>query len=345
MDDAALSAVARAAGRAPSAHNAQPWRVRQTADGFDVGLDGDRLLREGDPTGRDALLGLGCWIEAAAIAAAERGLALRAEAVDGALRAFDADPATAPEDPLVRAHLEVGEAATPFTSADVDRRAVYRGRLVTSGDAGMPDALGEPWLRLLRVPPGASARLIAAGDAGSAGRPAIARETVDWLRFTSRDPRFHRDGLTAPALLIPPRAARVAAAVTARPVGRRAFAGALAAASRLAPLTARGGHPGLFVLVADHAPSGRMWPRGPEPGDVVRAGRALLRAWLAAHRAGWAVAPASQVIDGPRAHAALRRGLRLATSSSALAVFAAGAPDAAPPRSPRLVDRHLHASG
>ena len=198
----------------------------------------------------------------------------------------------------------------------------------------------------MRVPGARAPRLVALGDAGGAlGRRAVTAEALDWTRFTPRDPRFHRDGLTAPALLIrapPPRSpGRCPGEGPAAPCSSMG----LAAASRIAPALAGSGraHPGLFALVGDGRSAGAhgiagsaLHPAGLPAEEVLGAGRALLRAWLAAHRAGVAVAPASQVVDAPRAHAALRRGLGLRSADVVLAVFAAGTPQGDPPRSPRL---------
>ncbi|MGO1770044.1 MAG: hypothetical protein ACTHZX_08825 [Microbacterium sp.] len=341
-----LERIIRVASRAPSAHNTQPWRVERGADGIALGLRDERLLRIGDPTGRDALLALGCWIEAATIGARDAGVALRAESDAEALAAFSADPTRAPAAPLVRLRPAGDAEPSGFTAADVEARAVHRGRLAPiADDAGMAAALGEAGLRLVRVPGARAPRLVALGDAGALGRRAVTAEALDWTRFTPRDPRFHRDGLTAPALLIPRPAAAIAGALSRRRAGRALLETGLAAASRIAPALAGSGraHPGLFALVGDGRSAGAhgiagsaLHPAGLPAEEVLGAGRALLRAWLAAHRAGVAVAPASQVVDAPRAHAALRRGLGLRSADVVLAVFAAGTPQGDPPRSPRL---------
>lgn len=395
--------IIRIAARAPSAHNTQPWRVEQVHDGIDLGLHDQRLLKIGDPTGRDALLGLGCWVEAAAIAAREAGVGLDIRSDDG-LAAFSADPTTAPRSPLIRLRIVAGgelasdptapdagrlepvaEASSdaavsddgrsdrgegestqqaepaaaparrpgaesdqhvPFTSEDVQGRSVHRGRLAPiAGDAGMGAALGESWLRLVRVPGKRAPRLVALGDAGALGRRAVTGEAIDWIRFTPSDPRFDRDGLTGPTLMLPAAAAAFAGALTRSGAGRAALETALTLEARAAPVTAglNRSHPGLFVLVADGRSFGAdgvagsaAHPTGLPADRMIAAGRSLMRAWLAAHRSAVAVAPASQVIDAPRAHAALRRGLGLRAADVALAAFAAGVPSGTPPRSPRL---------
>ncbi|WP_119698700.1 nitroreductase family protein [Microbacterium halotolerans] len=354
-----IERIIRIAARAPSAHNTQPWRVERVRDGIDLGLHDERLLKAGDPTGRDALLGLGCWVEAAAIAAREAGVGLDIRSDDG-LAAFSADPTTAPRSPLIRLRLAAGgepaidpaavpddsDQHVPFTSYDVQGRSVHRGRLAPiAGDAGMGAALGEPWLRLVRVPGKRAPRLVALGDAGTLGRRAVTEEAVDWIRFTPSDPRFDRDGLTGPTLMLPAAAAALAGALTRSGAGRAVLENALTLEARAAPVAAilNRSHPGLFVLVADgrrfgaHGVAGSAaHPTGLPADRMIAAGRAQMRAWLVAHRAGVAVAPASQVIDAPRAHAALRRGLGLRVADVALAVFAAGVPSGTPPRSPRL---------
>jgi hypothetical protein len=97
---------------APNPHNRQPWQIRLVGD--DRALltcDLARRLPETDPFDRQILIGFGCFMELARIAAAERGIRLDvtpfpegipADRLDrrpvASLR-FIADPAT-PKDPL-----------------------------------------------------------------------------------------------------------------------------------------------------------------------------------------------------------------------------------------------------
>jgi hypothetical protein len=62
---------------APNPHNRQPWKVRLSGgDAAALYCDLDRRLPETDPNDRQTLIGFGCFIELARIAAAERGVRL-----------------------------------------------------------------------------------------------------------------------------------------------------------------------------------------------------------------------------------------------------------------------------
>jgi hypothetical protein len=49
---------------APSVHNTQPWKVKLLPNCLEISLDRNRLLTNGDPTGRQAFLSLGIFTEA-----------------------------------------------------------------------------------------------------------------------------------------------------------------------------------------------------------------------------------------------------------------------------------------
>ena len=59
---------------APSVHNTQPWRVSADADTIKVLLDPKHVLSDGDPTGRETIIGLGIFCEALRMAAGKFGL-------------------------------------------------------------------------------------------------------------------------------------------------------------------------------------------------------------------------------------------------------------------------------
>src|SRR3954447_4510385 len=69
----ALAEAARAAGRAPSIHNTQPWRW-QIRDGVaDLYAERTRQLRESDPDGRMLITSCGAALHHACVALAAEG--------------------------------------------------------------------------------------------------------------------------------------------------------------------------------------------------------------------------------------------------------------------------------
>jgi len=99
---------------APNPHNRQPWMIRLSGrDQAAIYCDLDRRLPETDPFDRQILIGFGCFLEVARIAAAERGVRMEAIAFPEGEPAnrldrrpiasvrFVADPSVA-KDPLFR---------------------------------------------------------------------------------------------------------------------------------------------------------------------------------------------------------------------------------------------------
>ncbi|MFT4234142.1 MAG: hypothetical protein QM607_03965 [Microbacterium sp.] len=314
-----LDRLVRMAGRAPSAHNTQPWRVAVDGDVVRLDADPERMLPASDPDGRDLRLALGAWIEVFAIGAHAEGREVDVRRVGDVfeLRLLDGAP-----------HDE-------FTPDEVRARGVYRGRLAPQlgvfDDAELP-----PGLRLLAVDDRVFTPLARVSGADTFAHRDLAAELLHWLRLTPADPRWDRDGLTAETLLIAPPLARAAAILLSRarpavlaPVAlgaRIAGRGSLKPRRRVKPDA-----PTHHVLIAKHPSTG-------SGTDGVAAGRALLRLWLHAQRRGVRVAPHSEVIDCPRTHAALRDALCLPDDARALAVFSAGRPLGDVPRSARVTD-------
>lgn len=78
-DDVRLDAF-RHAILAPNPHNRQPWQIRLVGDDQAViTCDPDRRLPHTDPFDRQILIGFGCFLELARIAAAERGFRMDVE--------------------------------------------------------------------------------------------------------------------------------------------------------------------------------------------------------------------------------------------------------------------------
>lgn len=339
-----LDECIREASRAPSAHNTQPWDARpdHASGAIDLHVADGRLLTHGDPTGRDALLSLGAWIEHIAIAAATRGYDLSVEECVG-LAQFEERPTEVPTDALVRLRLVPGTPSVTWDDEALRRRSVHRGRL--RGDAGAVErartVIREPF-RLQDITPSAFARLGAVAAVRVQSEGGVTAELLRWLRFTPEHPDWDRDGLSAAALLLPRGTARLAAVVTrtprrARTVARivRALAPALATVRRRAPAPACTGHPVAFVIDLEGGDSADTDGRVPAR-ILLDAGRELCRIWLTLAADGVFVAPRSEIVDDDRSAAALARHLRLGGHAVVLGVWDTGTADTPAPRSARL---------
>ncbi len=276
--------------RAPSAHNTQPWTLSYGADHIDIGFDPSCALPVSDPTRRDLYLSLGAFVETCLIVAADTGLPVTADGLR-------LGPAAVPYD-------------TPYTVTDIEERRCARGRY--SSDP-LPEIALEPGL--VRLPAAAVSPLLPWADRWMFGSEPVTSELREWLRLTSRHPRYGVDGLTDRALALSAVEAvglRVALHRRVHAAGRRLGLPALLAAAA----TVDGA---VFVLTGD-------------PTDLVGAGRRLMRTWLALGRHGIAVHPLSQLLDCPQT------APRLAdlVGGTPLAVFRAGRPLTTPPRSSRL---------
>ena len=291
-------------GRAPSAHNSQPWRVDYRADEIVIGVDPARALPGSDPTGRDLALGLGACVESCLIVAAGLGLAVA--------------PARGPR--LVPAK-EVYR--TPFTAADLQARRVARGPYVPG--TLDPAVLAELGPGLVALPAHDLVDDLAAADRWMFGTPAVAAELQEWLRLHPDHPRYALDGLTDRALeLSRAEAVLLGAALRGYPLARRLGLPAILAATGRSLLRGDG-----TVLVLTSEGCGGS---GGSDDERVDAGRRLLQIWLALARRGLAVHPLSQLIDCPDTAARLAERV----GALPLAVFRVGTPTGTPVRSARL---------
>jgi hypothetical protein len=308
-------ALMRAAGRAPSAHNTQPWWVEPMAGGsYELRWHAERELPVGDPTRRDLFLGIGAFVEAFLIASAESGTPLRVTGECDSARRVVARfvPARAPYE-------------TPFTVADLRARRTARGAYVPGA---LPDAVFEaaraelgPTAGLWRADARSFAPLARVADRWLLGDPAVVGELRAWMRLTGA---VAPDGLGRDALALSPVQGRVLAGVlrpgayrALRPVG---LPRVLAAASR----GLLRGDGSVVVLTS----------AGSTPDEVIEVGRGLMRVWLRLSRYGCATHPLSQLVDCARTAEVLaaRVGAR------PMAVFRVGWPVGEPARSRRLSD-------
>ncbi|WP_152364520.1 hypothetical protein [Microlunatus speluncae] len=197
----------RAAGRAPSAHNTQPWATRIRDGGVDLAVDPRRTLPAGDQTGRDTLLALGAWLECFTIVAATAGLRTMITILPAVEQVDQLELTGAPDfgRPVARVELVPGAAASPFSATDVAERAVFRGRLIPGPQLwdDLTDCDLPPWLQLRRLDSPAMHRLLRLGTGYLLSHPLVLSELIAWLRFTPADARTRRDGLDVRSLGLP----------------------------------------------------------------------------------------------------------------------------------------------
>lgn len=293
--------------RAPSAHNAQPWRLVPTGPNC-VELHYDHLdYLPFDPDDRDAYLAMGAFYETLSLAAQRHGH--RSDLVarftrsgsdlwigDISIRPASADDP--PPDPLC------GPAAGRHTNRlPYDRTPV---------PAELARALGH--LGNAMVEPRAMARLVARASVLSWQDR---RFVGDLRRWTRSDPAAP-DGMTPVGLALT-RTEWAALRIAFR-VGRLPAFVARAYASRDVRLLARS--VAVCVLAAPSL----------DPVDLFDAGRRLLRSWATISGAGWACHPISIAVDRPETAPAVAA---LAGVAVPVAVYRIGHPTATVPRSNR----------
>lgn len=309
-------------GRAPSAHNTQPWVVTAEGAGDDarvtVGWDESRHLAHGDPTRRDLMLALGAVTQSLEIVGAEQGLALRTSwCVDVAgrraahvLRVDERQPGDTRwvgADLLARRTARSGYLEPWVSEQEVAGLAAAAG---LQDGAGL-DIVDPAWVR----------RWLPVADRWSLEGPAAA-ELAHWLRLSPGHPRYAVDGLSDQALgLGRVEAAGLRLSMT-RPVrGLLSRTGAVRLLARSA--TARP----LGTVVVLTAPSGLSLD------EIGGLGAALLRVWLAAGGRGWSAHPLSALLDCPESRGAWPS--TPAGGRAPYAVFRLGVPSRPPALSAR----------
>lgn len=271
--DADISIILTEALRAPSAHNAQPWRLAPTAPTV-IELHYDHLdYLPFDPDDRDAYLALGAFYETLSLAAHRHGyraeMAARFERSGSDLWVGDISIRPA----------RSGEATDPLAPAAARRHTNRRPYDKTPVPADLEKGLHA--LGNEMVTPHAMARLVAKASVLSWKD----RRFVTDLRRWTRADRSAPDGMTPEGLSL----SRVdwLALRAAFRLGRLPSALAVVYSSRDVRLLSNS----VAVCVLG-APS-------LSPPDLFAAGRRLMRSWSTVGAAGWACHPISVAVDRP----------------------------------------------
>jgi hypothetical protein len=266
--------VLTAALRSPSAHNAQPWRIRPVPTGggwrYELHYDHHEYL-PADPDDRDAYLCMGAFCETLALAADHVGL--RAE-ISRVLtrRGSDlhvADVALAPRDPR-----EQADPLAAYVAGRATNRSVYTSEPLPPSLVARLEALG---CRL--VPTTNAARVVARASTLSWRDRRLVSDLDAWVRPDPHSP----DGMTPRQLGL----ARYewVALKAAFVLGR--IRGPLARVYGAREVRLMRDAPAVAVVCAETD----------APQDLVDAGRRLLRAWVTICGAGFGYHPISIAID------------------------------------------------
>lgn len=323
--EALLAHVLDAAGRAPSAHNTQPWRLCWRGDRLEVRVPESRMLPAVDPAGADALHGVGAMLENILLTFAQLGHEGRYEVAerlvpDAAVLSLRWRPSAAPRpDPMLYRMIPVRRTS----------RIPYRSDAVSAAilDA-MRHAVAAPCtLRVLDDDARVTEvrRLVAHAAALQLADAAIMRELYGWMRFSPRDPRWRRDGLNAACMGFN----AVEAAIAAR----------LLAPRMMGILVRLGLHRALCATVDQQAPPAPvlclLTASGEGIATRIEAGRCLQRVWLTAAAHGLVTHPLSAAVDVVATRPRTLELFDIGAGEKYVNLFRLGYSDP-PARSPRL---------
>ena len=276
---------------APNPHNRQPWIADLRRDGeITLVCDGERLLPETDPFGRQILIGCGAFIELAVMAAAERGHSVRVQLFpDG-----EPGPRELPGGRSVARLSLTRDAATPKDPlfAQIRRRHTHRGAF---DNARVVPA--DVWRGMTAS---ATDRSLLAGAV-------VSPATMASMRSLTRD-AFEAEMTTPRTYLESARLMRIGPVEIERHRDGIALMGTMVrvlAASRLFDrfeVPARGGAGYKQTMAhwsAAETGSGYLWiaSRGNARAAQVNSGRAYVRAHLQATAAGVDMQPLSQALQ------------------------------------------------
>lgn len=305
---------------APNPHNRQPW-IADLSEPTRIHLvcDGERLLPETDPFGRQILIGCGAFVELAVMAAAQRGFAVSVSAFpNGAPGATELPRGTRVATLTLGAP---GSAAADPLFAQIVRR--HSQKTAYANDRPLPAALPAAWVNTATAL-GLQAGVVTA-DASMAALRRITREAYEIECLTSRTwlesarlmrigPRAiatHRDGISLNASF--PRLMHAVGLFDPMEVPQRGATSLQRVMDRWVPFETGSGY--LWLAGADNTRATQL-----------AAGRAYVRLHLQATAAGVDMHPLSQALQefpevrGP--YQALHSELRVNPSRGPVQMFA-----------------------
>lgn len=187
---------------APNPHNMQPWMIRLIGtDQADISCDLARRLPKTDPFDRQIVIGFGCFIELAGIAATRRGLRMEVEAFPEG-----ADETQLDARPIARLRFvaEPGLAADPLAAFILDRRSAKvpfeLARPVPADNLAALKAVESDLVRFDHTRTESEAQalrgLASAGFEREMRTPHTLRESIDVMRVGAREIDANPDGIS-----------------------------------------------------------------------------------------------------------------------------------------------------
>lgn len=276
---------------APNPHNRQPWIADLSEPGrIHLVCDGERLLPETDPFGRQILVGCGAFVELAVIAAAQRGCSVSVDAFPRGAPAAGELPRGTRVATLTLGTPGSAQADPLF--AQIVRR--HTNKTAYANDRPLPAALPTAWVDTARA---FSLRAnVVVGDAAMAPIRRVTRESYEiecltprtWLesarlmRIGPEAIATHRDGISINAVM--PRVMHAFGMFDPLEVPRRGASSLQRVMDRWTPF---------------ETGSGYLWLAGDgnaRPTQLA-AGRAYVRLHLQATAAGVDMHPLSQALQ------------------------------------------------
>ncbi|MFN5177386.1 Acg family FMN-binding oxidoreductase [Limnohabitans sp.] len=301
---------------APNPHNLQPWMADlREAGRIHLNCDGERLLPETDPFGRQILIGCGAFLELAVIAAAQRGVSAKVELFPNGAPADRELPKGSRVATLVLG--EPGSAPADPLFAQIVRR--HTRKSAYASDRVLPETLLRSWDET-------------AIRFGLRSGVATGAAAMDPIRRITRE-AYEIEATTARTWLESARVMRIGpGAIAANPDGislNSPMVRALHTVGLFDPMEVPVKGTSSLQRVMDRwvpfeTASGVRWLASPDNtrGTQVASGRAYVRAHLLATAAGVDMHPLSQALQefpemrGPRE--ALHQTLGLTTAGQTL---------------------------
>lgn len=286
LDRATFDAIVADAMLAPSAHNTQPVRWRQTDSGISVFADTRRRLPVGDPDDRDLKIACGAAVEGTVLALASNGVGADVLWLDGQdqgnLRPIaTVTPHGVPQPDDVELAQHVKSRVTHRTGFMSPPEEIWAGwkdeniTLVTNMDE-------IKWL----------AHRIDHASAAIMRDKEFRKELLHWMRLASGNAAYHKDGLNREALAMD----WLSSALVAPVLGTKLYdlLSRIGLGPALSGEATRTSAAGAVALL--------HWPAG---GSMFEAGRAFYRYWLVAASKGLVGWPAAALADDPATSAAV----------------------------------------